>query len=94
MNNKHRKIYNRLKALVDDAEARFIADPKPKLAEAMNALHECRQVFEDIQYALSSDYVWDKAKQMDIRPIDFQGEDMVKVQKVRQIVNDYFYGGK
>lgn len=82
----------KLRTLLIVKEAQFNANPKPTLQRAYNALTECYKCFDELYYALSTDFVFDTAEEMQVKPRDFVGEDKIKIQKALRVLEQYRRG--
>jgi len=94
MNNEFNEILAKLKADTAIHKAQIETNPIPYLAEAHKQLMLARKCFHDIEYALSSDFIFEYVSENapHIRPIDYQGQDKLKIDKVKKIIDDYMRG--
>ena len=70
-------------------KALVLADPEPWLDKLTEHAGELLVVLREVEYALSSDCVFDKANEMGIRPINFQGEALVRCNKALDVLRKY-----
>lgn len=87
-----RRTYARLTALCDLGKAIFMADPLPTLLEAKKQMHEMHMVLERVYVALSPAPVLEMAEELCVRPMDFQGEALVRCDAAKKVVRDYMAG--
>ena len=92
-----KEMLARLQALIIINDARVMTNPKFYLDEMYQRSVELLKVFDEIEYALSSNYVfdyWDCNFNKDIvpRPIDVQGEALIRCNKALEVIGEYRHG--
>jgi hypothetical protein len=70
-------------------KAMVLADPEPWLDKLAKHSGELLAVLREVEYALSPDMVFDTANEMGIRPVDFQGEALVRCNKALGVLRKY-----
>ena len=99
MKEEGRNVLSRLVALVAIRDAQVIANPLPYLDQMAAKVTELQELLEAVEYALSPDCVfdfWDKNvdKNAIPRPIDFQGEALLRCDKALSLLQEYRYKTK
>ncbi|TNF08542.1 MAG: hypothetical protein EP323_01280 [Gammaproteobacteria bacterium] len=89
-----RKKLARLRALIAIKDAQLMANPKPYLEDMAKRCHELLKVLEEVDHALSPDYVfqvWDEQfdKNHVPRPQDIQGEALFRCNKALDVLRKY-----
>lgn len=84
-----RELLSRLSAELAVRKALVLADPEPYLCQLSKHSERLLIALRDVEYALSPDVVFDVANDMGIRPIDFQGEALVRCNKAREVLRKY-----
>lgn len=84
----------KLKTQLAINDAKLMANPKPYLEDMGRRCSEVLKVLEEVEYALSSDYIFDVwnnnvNKQMIERPGDIQGEAYIRCTKALEVLDTY-----
>lgn len=86
-----------LTAKIAVKDAMVMANPKRYLEEMQDYCHSILKVLEDVDHALSPDVVfkfWDENcdKNQIPRPIDIQGEALIRCNAALKVLREYRYG--
>ena len=92
MRKEAQNIMARLRTLMAIKDAQIRADPIPHLTMAYDELYRARKCFEEIEYALSPDCVFDVAIESNIKPVDIQGEAYFRCTKALDVIREYTRG--
>jgi len=74
------------------ARIRILSNPEPYIIDLTKRCGELLHVLRQIEYALSPDMVCDVAFDMDIKPIDIQGEALIRCNRAKKLLEDYKHG--
>ena len=84
-----RELLAQLTAKLATHKAMVLADPEPWLDKMAKHIEELLIVLHKVEYALSPDLVFDTANEMGIRPVDFQGEALVRCNAALDVLRKY-----
>lgn len=84
-----RELLAKLTAKLATNRALVLANPEPYLDQLTKHSGRLLRVLRDVEYALSPDMVFDVANEMGIRPIDFQGEALIRCEKALAVLREY-----
>ena len=91
MDDRSLQIMARLRSQIAISDARMRSDPLPYLQEAHGLLSEAHGLLQDLEWVLdgmdSFDMISDIAP--DIKPIDFNGEALLRCQKAKKMIRDF-----
>ena len=90
MNKDATRILAKLQTALAIHDAKVMANPKPYLEEAAKQIVDLKICLDDIQRALSPDVVFDFAKENDIRPMDIQGEALIRCNAAKLALQKYY----
>lgn len=76
-------------AKVATRKAMILANPEPTLDAMAQHIAKLMTVLRDVEYALSPDVVFEVAIEEGIKPIDFQGEALVRCDKAQAVISKY-----
>lgn len=77
-------------------DSQIVANPIPYLNEMSSRTNEILKLLDDVEHALSPDYIFDYwsayvNKDMIPRPIDLQGEALLRCNKAIELIQNYRY---
>lgn len=84
-----RELLAELTAKLATHKALVLANPEPYLDQLTKHSGRLLCVLREVEYALSPDMVFDVANERGIRPIDFQGEALVRCDKALAVLRKY-----
>jgi hypothetical protein len=84
----------RIQTMIAINDARVMSNPKPYLESMLKRCHELMKTLEDVEHALSPDTVfafWDEHadKKAIPRPIDIQGEALIRCNKALDVLRKH-----
>ena len=92
--SEFRRKLNRLRELIEERDQQIRANPLPFLKDMEKQCTELRKVLANVEYALSTDKVfdyWDQKadKAMIPQPVDLQGEALIRCNAALEVIREY-----
>ena len=92
MDKEALEILAKLRSGIAIKEAQIMSNPLPYLKEAERSLSKAREVFEDVDRALSPDIVFDIAIEHNIPPMTINGEAYARCEAAKKVIKKYLKG--